>query len=71
MSEIETKLAAYASSKGINWALARTQMIPGDCDAAAEQLKYAREHKAPEESACVVFWLRLLEKRAAAMQVAA
>jgi hypothetical protein len=46
-------------------------MIPGDIEAAAEQLKYAREHKAPEESACVVFWLRLLEKRAASMQVAA
>ena len=69
MSDIESKLAEWARGKGINWTLARTQMIPGDCEAAAEQLKYAREHKAPEEVACVVFWLRILEKRAAAMQV--
>lgn len=51
----ETKLAEWARGKGIKWELARTQMIPGDIEAAAEQLKYAR----------------LLEKRAAAMQVAA
>lgn len=69
MNETESKLSAWAGSKGINFALARTQMIPCDCEAAAEQLKHAREHKAPEESACVVFWLRILEKRAAAMQV--
>lgn len=67
----ETKLAEWARGKGIKWELARTQMIPGDIEAAAEQLKYAREHKAPEESACVVFWMRRLEKRAAAMQVPA
>lgn len=70
MNDVEQKLATWARSKGINFALAYTQMIPGDCEAAAEQLKYAKENKAPEEVACVVFWLRLLEKRGAAMQVA-
>lgn len=71
MADIETKLAEWARKQGIRWEMAKTQMIPGDIEAAAEQLKYARERKAPEESACVVFWLRILEKRGAAMQVAA
>lgn len=71
MDATEKKLAEWAAKQGIRFNLARTQMIPGDIEAAAEQLKYAREHKAPEESACVVFWMRILEKRAAAMQVAA
>lgn len=71
MDATEKKLAEWTAKQGIRFNLVRTQMIPGDIEAAAEQLKYAREHKAPEESACVVFWMRILEKRAAAMQVAA
>lgn len=71
VSDTETKLAEWAKKQGIRFDLAKTQMIAGDIEAAAEQLKFAREHKAPEESACVVFWMRILEKRAAAMQVSA
>ena len=70
-AETESKFATWAKKRGINWSLARTQMQNGDIEAAAEQLRYAKANDAPEEVACVVFWLRLLEKRAAAMQVAA
>lgn len=65
MNAVELKLADWARGRGINFSLAYAQMIPGDCDAAAKQLKYARENKADVEVKCVDFWLRLLEKRGA------
>ena len=73
MDATETKLAAWAKCKGLNYALVRTQMQPGDVEAIAAHLRYAREH--PEhtdaEVRCVVFWMRLLESRAAAVVKAA
>lgn len=65
MNAVEQKLADWSRGRGINFSLAYTQMIPGDCEAAAKQLKYAREHKAEVEVKCVDSWLRLLEKRGA------
>lgn len=65
MNAVEMKLADWARGRGINFSFAYAQMIPGDCEAAADQLKFAREHKAQEEVTCVDFWLRLLEKRGA------
>ncbi len=67
MTEVERKIEEWAKKQGIDYATARTLMLPGDVDAVAAQLKHAREHNAPEERACVAFWLRLLEGRVVAM----
>lgn len=73
MNETETKLAKWAEKQGLNYALVRTQMIAGDVEFAAAQLKYARENPqhTDAEVRCVVFWMRLLESRAAAVVKAA
>ncbi len=73
MDETETKLARWAEKQGLNYALVRTQMAPGNVEFVAAQLKFAREN--PEhtdaEVRCVMFWLRLLESRARAVVRAA
>lgn len=70
MSKLEEKVADWARNKGISWTLVKTQLVPGDIEAAAEHLKIARANNAPEEANCVLFWMRLLEARASKMQVA-
>lgn len=71
MDATETKLADWATKHGVNYGLVRTQMLPGDVETVAKQLRYARENNAPEETRCVLFWMRLLESRVATVVKAA
>lgn len=63
----EQKLQKWAEGQGINWRLARTQMIPGDVEAIVAQLAHAREHKSEADKACVIWTLRQWQARAAAV----
>lgn len=73
VNETETKLAKWAEKQGLNYALVRTQMVPGDVEFVAAQLKWARENPEHTEAEirCVVFWMRMLESRAKAVVRAA
>lgn len=55
-------LERFATSRGIDWTAARSQMIPGDAEAGAEQL--AADTGDGIERAGVACWLRLLVERA-------
>ena len=59
MDATEAKLATWATKRGIDYSAARRVMLPGDVEACAAQLRYSREHKAPEEAECVAFTLKL------------
>lgn len=55
-------LERFATSHGIDWTAARSQMIPGDAEAGAEQL--AADTGDGIERAGVACWMRLLAERA-------
>jgi len=63
MDETESKLAAWATKHGINYARARRQMTSECPGAFAAQLRYARESKAPAEVECALLCLRLMAAR--------
>lgn len=55
----EQKLETWVRGRGIDYALARTQMVEGDVDAFAEQLAL----RDPAETKCAVLCFRLAEER--------
>lgn len=59
MDATETKLAAWATKRGIDYSAAKRVMLPGDVEAMAAQLRYSREHNAPAEAECVALTLKL------------
>jgi len=63
----EAKLGQWAAAQGIDWPLARTMLIPGDAEAFAEQLRYAREQKSEADKSAVRMLLRMYECRARAV----
>jgi hypothetical protein len=52
------RLGAIAETFGIDWAAAQTQLLPGDAEAAVQQLDADAGDGA--EVACVRLWLELL-----------
>lgn len=60
----EDQLGAWAARHGIDFSLARTQLLPGDAEQGIAQLRHAKEHKSQADVDSVVTWLRLLEERA-------
>ena len=57
----ETGLKMCAEMNGINWDEATWNMLDGDIDAAAKQLRYAKSAKSEADRLAVLGWLKLCE----------